>query len=398
MTVKLQNSKIHGELSAIPSKSYAHRIAICNFLAGSAPVGDCGDFTSKDITATERCLSAVKNGETIVDCGESGSTLRFLLPLFASLGGKYSFVGHGKLMERPNEELFGVMKEHGVTTEKTDRINTSGKLTSGEYKIRGDISSQYISGLLMALPTLDGDSEITLTTPLVSASYVDITLEVLSLYGVKIKKKQNGYVILGNQTYKGRVKPEGDWSNSAFFLVLGAINDGITMTGLNENSVQGDRAIVDIIRKAGALVEFDNNKITVKKQKLNGFSFDAENCPDLVPVASVLGACAKGVTVINNVERLKIKESDRIESTIKMLGSFGIRAESDGKSLWVYGGQPNGGIVDGYNDHRIVMSASVLASVAKGESVITGANAVEKSYPTFFNDYKSVGGIVQDDD
>ncbi len=398
MTVKIFPSIVSGEITAIPSKSYAHRIAICNFLAQKEISGGCENFTSKDILATEKCLTAVRSGERTVDCNESGSTLRFLLPLLASLGGEWTFLGRGKLMERPNDQLFLTMGKHGVLAEQTDRIRISGKLTAGEYTIRGDISSQYISGLLMALPTLKEDSEITLTTPLVSASYVDITLEVLSAYGIKIQKKQDGYKIKGGQVYDGNLKPEGDWSNLAFFLVLGAISSGITVKGLNVNSVQGDRKIIEILRLAGASVEMDGEEITVRGGKLKGFTFDGENCPDIVPISAVLGAVAEGKTLITNVQRLKIKESDRIESTIRMLSSFGIRAESDGNVLTVYGGKPKGGIVDSFNDHRIVMSGAVLGAVAEGETEILGANAVQKSYPTFFNDYISVGGKAKSGD
>ena len=392
MNVEIKGSKISGKISAIPSKSYAHRIAICNFLAGNEPLGNCKNFTSKDITATEECLKAVLSGKNTVDCGESGSTLRFLLPLLAARGGTFNFIGHGKLMQRPNDELFAALESHGVKVSKTDTITISGKLTSGEFKIRGDISSQYITGLLVSLPTLIGDSEIILTTPLVSASYVDITLEVLSSYGIKILKTNTGYKVKGGQTYKGNVFPEGDWSNAAFFLVLGAVAGDVTVTGLNLKSVQGDREIINLLKLAGADVVEDERKIKITKSELSGFTFDAQNCPDLVPIAAVLASNAKGKTVIKNVERLKIKESDRIESTIKMLSAFGISAQSDGKSLVVYGGEIKEGKVDSFNDHRIVMSAAVLATVAKGESEIIGAEAVNKSYPTFFEDFTKVGG------
>ena len=392
MIVKLENAKIKGEIKAIPSKSYAHRIAICNFLAGNVPSGGCVGFTSKDITATEDCLKSVLDKNYTVDCGESGSTLRFLLPLFSALGGEFTLIGHGKLMQRPNDELFAVLKDHGIAVEKTDVIKISGKLSAGDFRVRGDISSQYISGLLMALPILDGDSKIILSTPMVSASYVDITLEVLSAYGIKIEKTDYGFFVKGNQEYIGKVASEGDWSNSAFFLVLGAVAGEITVTGLNNASVQGDRTIIDILRLAGATVKQEKDTVTVTKNNLKGFSFDAENCPDLVPIAAALAANAEGETTIKSVERLKIKESDRIESTIAFLSSFGIKAQFNGRDLIINGGKTKGGIVDGYNDHRIVMSAAVMAAVAIGESQIIGAEAVEKSYPTFFADYKVVGG------
>ncbi len=386
-------SVIKGEVKAIPSKSYAHRIAICNFLAGKQPTANCTEFSSNDIFVTQDCLARVKRGERVVDCGESGSTLRFLLPLFASLGGEYEFIGHGKLMERPNDELFAVLQTHGVTVIKTDRIKISGKLTAGEYRMRGDISSQYVSGLLMALPTLKGDSKIILTTPLASSPYVDITIEVLKGYGVEILRRDYGFYIKGNAIFNGDVMPEGDWSNSAFFLTLGAICGSVQVNGLNVNSVQGDKAIIDVLRLAGACVLINENEITVNKSSLNGFTFDANDCPDLVPIASVLGGYASGTTVIKNIERLRIKESDRVQTTISMLNAFGINTECMGNDLIVYGGVPIAGKTDSFNDHRIVMSAAVLATgVQTGDSVITNYKAVNKSYPTFFNHLNSVGG------
>ncbi len=386
-------SVINGELNAIPSKSYAHRIAICNFLAGKEPTANCGEFYSNDILVTEECLNRVKVGERKLDCGESGSTLRFLIPLMASLGGDYEFIGHGKLMERPNEELFAVLNAHGVKTCKAETIKISGKLSAGQYKIRGDISSQYISGLLMALPNLDGDSEIILTTSLASSAYVDITMEVLKSYGVDIIRKENGFFIKGNATFTGKARVEGDWSNSAFFLVLGAICGRVKLKGLNLNSAQGDKAILDILKLAGASLEINQEYITVAKSELNGFTFDVDSCPDLAPIACVLASYALGKTVIKNIERLRIKESDRVQTTISMLSSFGVKAQVDGQDLIVYGGTPTAGKTDSFNDHRIAMSAGVLATgVCSGESIITNAKAVNKSYPTFFNDLNKVGG------
>ena len=394
MNVKVSGAKIDGTLDAIPSKSYAHRISICNFLAGNLPTAGCVNFTSKDIAVTEECLRTLKNGGKKLDCGESGSTLRFMLPLAAVLGGEYEFIGHGRLLARPNQELFSVFSERGVRAENLgDKITLSGKLSAGEYRIRGDISSQYISGLLMALPTIDGDSEIILTTPLVSAPYVLITLEVLKSFGVEIEEKENGYKIKGNQKYSGNIAPEGDWSNMAAFLVLGAIAGKVSVKGLNLNSVQGDKAIMDILKSAGANIEIKGDLITVSKGALKGFTFDAKDCPDLVPVAAALAAFADGETIVKNIERLKIKESDRVESTIATLKAFGISAESDGHSLFVHGGAVKAGVADSFNDHRVVMAAAILGAGVTGESVITDARAIDKSYPTFFEDYIKVGGV-----
>ena len=396
MNKGIKSAEIFGEIQAIPSKSYAHRISICNFLAGNPPKADCNGFSSADILVTENCLKTLANGGKELDCGESGSTLRFLIPLCAVMGGDYSFIGHGKLMERPNAELFSVLNEHGVKTSQTDSIKISGKLTGGEFHIRGDISSQYISGLLMALPYLNADSKIVLTTPLVSAPYVDITLEVLSSFGVMIEKTEYGFSINGGQKYSGNIVPEGDWSNAAFFLALGGITGKVAVKGLNINSVQGDRFITEILRLAGAKVTFKENSVTASANKLEGFSFDAENCPDLVPVSAAIAAFADGKTVIKNIQRLKIKESDRIATTIATLSAFGIRAESDGKDLVVYGGKPVGCKVNSFNDHRIAMSAAVLGAGAVGDTFITDAQAVNKSYPTFFEDFCKVGGITYD--
>lgn len=392
MTIEILNSVISGQKKAIPSKSFAHRIAICNFFAGNKPCAGVTDFTSNDIQVTEKCLQDIKDGKKILDCGESGSTLRFLLPLCASLGGEYEFIGHGKLMERPNEELFSVFSNHGVTAIKKDSIKINGKLTAGEYKIRGDISSQYVTGLLMALPTLDGDSEIVLTTPLSSQPYVKITLQVLKSFGIKIDETDKGFTVYGNQKFCGSERAEGDWSNEAFFLVLGAIAGEISVSGLNKNSVQGDKKIIEILQSLGAKVSFENNLVKVSKSNLNAFSLDAEDCPDLVPITAVLASFANGLTTIKNVQRLKLKESDRIESTIALLNSFGVKAEYNGNDLLVHGGKPTAGVVDSYNDHRIAMAGAVMATLANGKSVIKTAQAVNKSYPTFFKDYNSVGG------
>lgn len=393
MNLKISGSVINGEINAIPSKSFAHRILICDFLAGKQIREEFGGFTSKDIMATANCLKALRNGESDLNCFESGSTLRFLIPLCASIGGEFFFFGQGKLMERPNEELFAVLRQNGVQVEKgAGFIKIKGKLSAGEYKIRGDVSSQYITGLMFALSNLDKDSKIILATPLSSKPYVDITLSVLSAYGIEIEQTEYGFLVKGNQKYNGTLYPEGDWSNMATFLVLGAVAGDITVKGLNVESVQGDKAVLSVLQSAGAIVLQDKNKIRVKKSELKGFTFNADACPDLVPVISVLGAVAKGKTEIYGVERLKIKESDRILSTISMLKAFNVKAESDQKSITIYGGEVKAGNVDSFNDHRIVMASAILGALCQEESVIVDAKAVEKSYPTFVKDYLSIGG------
>ncbi len=395
MNVKVQNALISGSVKAIPSKSFAHRICICDFLANNPICNKYDDFFSKDISATANCLMAIRKGKRELDCVESGSTLRFLLPLCSALGGEFSFFGQGRLLDRPNEELFCVLKNHNIQIEKKkDRIKLNGKLNGGEFKIRGDISSQYVSGLLMALPNLDEDSTIILSTPLSSEPYVNITIEVLKNYGIKIERIENGYFIKGNQKFNGSCKVEGDWSNMAFFLVLGATCGKVEVKDLNLYSLQGDKKIVQVLSDAGANLQIEDQKIVVEKSDLKGFTMNADDCPDLVPICAVLGANATGKTIIKNVQRLKIKESDRIESTMALLNAFKVKAECDGNDLIVYGTNPTCAKFDSFNDHRIAMAGAVLASSASGESEIINALAVQKSYPTFFDDMKSLGGKI----
>ncbi len=396
LDVKISGSVIGGTVSAIPSKSYAHRIAICNYLANNTKLLDDRDeYPSNDITVTKNCLTALQNGGNVLDCGESGSTLRFVIPLALVKGGEYTFIGHGKLMDRPNDALIECLRGHGVEiVSGADSITAKGKLTAGVYTIRGDVSSQYISGLLMALSAIEGESRLELTTPLASAPYVDITIDILSSYGVGVERLADGYIVKGTSTFKGNCRAEGDWSNSAFFLVLGAILGDISLTGLNLKSKQGDRVILDILERAGVAVDARDDKITVKESAIQPFTMDATDCPDLVPIVSVLAAFAKGESTITNVERLRLKESDRIASTIAMLGGFGIEAECKDDAIVIRGGNPRAGRVDSYNDHRIAMSSTIMALCLAGESTITNYQAIDKSYPTFLEDIKSIGGIA----
>lgn len=395
MKIEIKKSELSGEVKAIPSKSYVHRILICRFLSGDD--FSLNGFSSDDMKATVNCLAALRKGEKVLDCGESGSTLRFMIPLAGVVGGDYVFIGRGKLMERPNDELFSALKVRGAFAVQDKIITLKGKLTAGEYRLRGDVSSQYVSGLLMALPVLEGDSRIVLTTPLVSAPYADVTLEVLKNFGINIVKTPDGFFIKGGQKYeKSNAMPEGDWSNAAFFLVAGAVCGSVKVSGLNPHSVQADRFICEVLRRAGTSTEWNGSSLQVRKSKLNAFSFDAEDCPDIVPVSAVLAAYADGVSVIKNVGRLKIKESDRIASTVATLKCFGIKAECRDNNLYVYGGKPECGTADSFNDHRIAMASAVTALGADGISVITDAGAVSKSYPAFYKDLESIGGNVRE--
>ena len=416
MAVSCSPSVLGGKIKAISSKSDAHRILICASLSQKPTKIKC-NVMSKDIASTIACLKSMGtdilvnediitvipkpfNKKAELDCGESGSTLRFLMPLVSALGMDATISGHGRLPKRPISPLKEEMEKKGVTfhTDNTFPLHLTGNLQSGEYEIEGNISSQFITGLLMALPILNGDSRIKIIPPFESKSYVDITISVLEKFGIEILEKENIYIIRGNQEFISpeEITVQGDWSNAAFFLCAGALSEkGITVTDLDINSPQGDKKILDVLKSMGADVVINGNEITVKKNKLNAITVDASDIPDLVPIISVVATACNGETRIINAERLRIKESDRIKSVVDMLLSVLADAEEFADGIIIRGGNTlAGGMVNGYNDHRIVMSASVLSSLCEEEIVITDSNAVEKSYPDFFTDLGKIGGVT----
>lgn len=391
--VILQNAGLNGEVTLPPSKSAAHRALICAFLAGGGTVEPLSD--SEDIAATQAALAALRNGETEIDCNESGSTLRFLIPVAAALGKSVTFTGKGRLCERPIGEYLRLLPENGVTCQSEGGLplSVSGQLTAGRYEIAGDISSQYITGLLLALPLLDGDSEIVLTTPLQSEPYVAMTLQVQRAYGIEIKQENNRYYIKGHQSYQKRAYTvEADWSQAAFFLVGGALTGMVTLKGLLPDSCQGDKQITDILRRFGAAVTVDENGVTVKRSALHGIHINVCDIPDMVPSLAVAAAFAEGTTVITGGERLRLKESDRIESVVSNLRKMGVAAEETADGMVIHGGKVHGAALSGYHDHRIVMAFSIAALCAEGETVISDALSIRKSYPSFFEDYNALGG------
>ncbi len=391
--VKLENSILKGEVDAPPSKSAAHRALICSYLAGGGRVE--GIINSADMRATLGALKALKNGDRVIDCIESGSTLRFIIPIAAALGKNVCFTGSGRLPERPIGEYLSLFESKGVCCKSNGflPLEISGKLEAGRFELRGDISSQYVTGLLFALPLLNGNSEIVLTTPLQSKPYVDMTVKVLSDFGIEIEERENGYNVKGNQRYIARdYKVEGDWSQAAFFLAAGAICGDVKVKNLNMNSSQGDKRIAEILKCFGADIEIGNDFVRSKKSELKACEIDAKDIPDMVPALSVIASRAKGTTVIKNIQRLRIKESDRVESIVSNLKKAGIKASSTEDSIIIEGSAAFGAEFSGFNDHRIVMAFSVLSLVAEGTSEISDAESINKSYPTFFDDYNSLGG------
>ena len=412
MNIVIEPSSLKGEITAIPSKSVAHRMLICAALA-DGPTTLRIPKTSDDIDATADCLRAlgaaitVNNEDYIVepiaqienipllDCGESGSTLRFLLPVTAAAADRCRFDGHGRLPERPLSDLTDAMKEHGVSFDGEKLPFTiGGRLRGGIYRLPGNVSSQYITGLLLALPLCEEDSVIELTTALESASYIDITLSVLKTFGITVHCERNRYIIPGKQVFRspGTLPVEGDWSNAAFFLTAAALNNDIAMTGLNPNSAQGDRKIIALLEQLGAVTQKDNGRLTLRSDELKGCTIDIQDTPDLLPVLSVAAAFAQGKTTFINAARLRLKESDRLASSAAMIENLGGRAEVGEDELTVYGTGLIGGTVESCNDHRIAMSAAVAATRCSKPVTILNAEAVKKSYPGFYNDYNKTGG------
>lgn len=405
----IEKCNLTGTVNAVSSKSYAHRTLIAAFLTPHK-VSVKNIIFSEDIKATVGCLKSfgaeieIKDSEcvfkpvkkfatkSVADCKESGSTLRFCIPLACALGVGAEFVGNERLLSRPNAPLLECLKKHGI---KIDGYRFSGKLTSGIYEIDGSVSSQYITGLLMALPLSDGDSELIITGEKVSAGYIDITLDVLQRAGIAIKKTDNGFYIYGNQTYNmPSCSVVGDWSNAAFFLSAGALKGNeICVTGLDIADKQGDKAILEILKKFGANIDFSDG-IKVGYGGAKAFETDIKDFPDLAPIIAVLAANAVGTSVIKSVDRLRIKESDRLNAIMENLDRCGVECEYRNDVLYVHGtGKLKSATFEGYNDHRMVMSSAVLCSVGGG--IINGTEAVSKSYPDFFADFEKIGGKVR---
>ncbi len=381
MNITITPGKLNGTVAAIPSKSQAHRYLICAAFAGSPTTLLCPD-TNRDIEATADCLRAlgadIQRTETgyviypigsipecaVLNCCESGSTLRFMLPIVGALGVDATFRMEGRLPQRPLSPLWEEMERKGCTLQRPteNTIRCQGKLQPGDYSIDGGVSSQFITGLYYALPLINGKTSLTITGKLESKPYVTMTVRALSRYGYP-----------GNQS-PGEITVEGDWSNGAFWLAAKQMKNDITVTNLSTDSPQGDRAAAEL------LLQLDNN-ITI----------DATDIPDLVPILAVTAGAKQGA-VFTGIQRLRIKESDRVASTIAMLTALGGKAESTESTLTIYGTGFRGGTVDACNDHRIAMAAAIAATVCTQPVTILGAEAVNKSYPGFWEEYKRLGG------
>ena len=397
MTKLIEPGARRGEVRAPASKSQAHRYLICAALT-EHPVRVENAGESQDIRATRDCLSALLDsdgGTRSLDCGESGTTLRFLLPLAGAIGADAEFVLRGRLPERPIGPLVRELCVHGMSIERQGNIlRCSGALQPGVFTLPGDVSSQFISGLLMALPKLSGDSTLNITGQLQSAPYVAMTLEALRLSGISITENDGGYHIPGGQSYDApkTMTVEGDWSNAAPFLCMGALSrGGVAVTRLNPNSAQGDRAIVRILRELGAEVEVHDDRVSVRRGEFHGAEIDAAMIPDIIPALAALAAAADGETKIINAGRLRLKESDRLGGTARLLSTLGADARVDGDSLIIRGRlELAGGTAETDSDHRMAMAAAVAACACRGAVTVSAPDCVSKSYPGFWDDLSSL--------
>lgn len=423
--VRFSPAHFGGSVSIPPSKSFSHRALICAALAGGGcTVRNISD--SKDMEATENFMKGIgvdavrTAGENswdlmlcqrnedippkaVIDCIESGSTLRFAIPIMAALGIETEFIGEGRLPLRPISIYSSLLPEHGTKMEGQGLpCRIKGKLKSGDYRVPGNISSQFISGLMFALPLLEGDSRIILTTELESESYLNITISVLKDFGIEIIRTEYGYSVKGNQRYiKRDYTVEGDWSQAAFFMNIGALSSGeVKVRGLAENSVQGDRKCIDIYKRLGVMSRFEGDALVVWNPKaaephygLRGCEVSVKDIPDMVPALAVLMSLAKGKSIIKDAERLRIKESDRLEAVTRLINSIGGNVTEKQDALEIEGVSSFvGGEAEGFGDHRILMAAATAAAASKGDIIVTDALSINKSYPDFYRDYNSIGG------
>ena len=420
MRVTVAPGGVKGEVSAVPSKSHLHRLLICAALCDAPTLVHSPPTAAEDITATIGCLSAlgakierVAQGfavtpidrarlpaQATLPCGESGSTLRFMLPVVAALGVTGRFELHGRLPQRPLAPLDAQLTGGGVrlSWEVPGVLRCEGKLAPGEYTLPGNISSQYVTGLLLALPLLEGESGLTVTPPIESEDYIAMTLDAMARFGLTPPLVDGRYQITGRAAFRspGEVSAEGDWSNAAFWLCAGALPGGdIRCRGLSASSSQGDREICEILTRMGAQVSWEGDTLRVREGERRGIEIDGRATPDLIPVLCVVAALSQGETVVKNAARLRLKESDRLTATAQTLNALGAKVTEEESGLRIQGvPRLAGGEADSWGDHRIAMMAAIASAGCEGPVTITGGQAVRKSYPSFWEELAALGKQV----
>ena len=429
MKIKIKPSILNGTIEIPPSKSYSHRAVIAAALAEGGKKSKIDNLKfSVDITTTtdimenwgakikrfESALEIIGNDGKVVpkdkyvQCNESGSTIRFLIPIGITDENELIFDGKGKLVDRPLDSYYRIFDKQGIFYKNENGklpLTVNGKLKAGNYEIDGNISSQFITGLLYALPLLDGDSKLTINKNLESKGYIDLTLEILKLAGIEIVNNDyKNFDIKGNQIYKPfDYTVEGDYSQVAFWIVAGIISanrdNEVKCLHVNKNSLQGDREIIEIVERMGANIEIFDDYVLVRPSKTKGTVIDISQCPDIGPILTVLGALSEGETRIINGERLRIKESDRITSIKTELNKLGANVTEEGDSLIIQGVENfNGGVtVNSWNDHRIAMSLAIASTRCEKEIILEEAESVRKSYPHFWDDFVKMGGKIEKD-
>ncbi len=413
--MRIAPSTLSGTVRVPASKSVCHRAVICAGLAeGTSKIS--GILLSDDIIATMHAMEALgatihQEGDTLtitgtdclqtkpleIACNESGSTLRFLIPL-ALNNQTITFTGKGQLGERPLHDYFNIFDEQQITYQTTDGhlpLSVTGTLKPGQFRLRGDVSSQFVSGLLFALPRLSGDSSIIITTEMESKGYIDLTLAMLERFGIKIiNNNYQEFIVPGNQKYQSTdYCVEGDYSQVAFWLTAGTLTNPICCTGLNPYSLQGDKVIIDLIKEMGGKLTIETDSITASPAITKSIEIDASQCPDLVPILTVLAAVSNGVTRIIKAGRLRIKECDRLKAIAQELNKLGADVTEHEDSLTIYG-RPHltGGVVHSWHDHRIAMALAIASTVCQTMVTIEHSECVSKSYPDFWKDFHMLGG------
>jgi len=424
MDIKITPNTLNGTVKIPASKSLSHRAIIAAALS-QEPCVLHNVILSDDIFATLTCMEQLgaqftfdtttlhvskceklKDRTLHFECNESGSTLRFLIPIALTRYGNYHFQGKGRLSKRPQGEYIKIFESQHIEYERLDAplelpLKIVGALRSGKFFLRGDISSQFITGLLFALPLLEGTSEIHLTTPLESKAYVDLTLDVLNKFSIEVQVTKGVYHIPGGQKFHASsYSVEGDYSQAAFWFVAGCLTkgSGIEILGISNYSKQGDSAIIEILKSCGAELKELEGAVKVSSSEINGFECDLAQIPDLGPILTVLACFAKGKSRLYNGTRLRIKESDRVTSMVTELSKMGAIIQEIGDEIHVEGQEClEGGVtLSSWGDHRVAMALSIAAIRCKKSVVLTGAECVSKSYLKFWDDYKALGGVIDE--
>jgi 3-phosphoshikimate 1-carboxyvinyltransferase len=423
--VKISPSKLSGDVTIPPSKSLSHRAVIASGLSKGESIVENVMF-SQDIIATCSCMEAlgvaiekIQTADNIytlkvtgtgtfnmlkseIDCFESGSTLRFFIPISLITQNNVTFKGRGKLVSRPLNEYYKIFDKQSIkynTTEGNLPLTVNGCLSADEFEIAGNVSSQFITGLLFALPLLKNNSTIKIIGNLESKGYVDLTLDILKKFSIEVvNDNYHSFYIKGNQEYKNyNYRVEGDFSQAAFWLVAGAIGGDLTCFDLNPASLQGDKEVLDIIKRMNADIKEQDNKICAKTSNTKHTLIDGSQCPDIIPVLAVLASVSEGTTEIINAGRLRIKESDRLTAITTELKKLGADIAEKNDGLIITGkAQLNGGEVNSWNDHRIAMSLAVASLRCTNDVIIKDSGCINKSYPTFWEDFRKLGGNIDE--